>query len=99
MQYHFEWNPTKEKQNLHKHNLNFRQASTVFRDPAQLNLYDDEHSQDEDRWIPIGLDETGSLRVVIHTFEEIGKNHYLVRIISARKATLEEKSHYQKRKP
>ena len=98
MQYHFEWNPTKEKQNLRKHNLNFRQASTVFRDPAQLNLYDDEHSQDEDRWITIGLDETGSFRVVIHTFEQIDKDQCFIRIISARKATLEEQFHYQRRK-
>jgi uncharacterized DUF497 family protein len=62
-----------------------------------LNLYDDEHSQDEDRWITIGLDETGSLRVVIHTFEQIDKDRCLIRIISARKATLEEQAHYQRR--
>ncbi|MFM7384183.1 MAG: BrnT family toxin [Microcystaceae cyanobacterium] len=98
MQYHFEWNPTKEKQNLRKHNLNFRQASTVFRDPAQLNLYDEEHSQEEDRWITIGLDETGSLRVIVHTFEQIDKDRCLIRIISARKATLAEQTHYQRRK-
>ncbi|NEP82041.1 MAG: BrnT family toxin, partial [Okeania sp. SIO3B3] len=72
-------------------------ASTVFRHPYQLTIYDEEHSQDEDRWITIGLDETGILRVVIHTFKEINKFSYLIRIISARKATLTEIQVYQQR--
>ena len=45
----------------------------------------------------MGLDETGILRVVIHTFKEINKSSYLIRIISARKATLTETQVYQKR--
>lgn len=51
MRYIFDWNPEKEQQNIRKHKLNFRLASTVFRDPNQLTLYDEEHSQNEDRWI------------------------------------------------
>jgi uncharacterized DUF497 family protein len=70
LRYNFDWNPTKEKQNIHKHKVNFRVASTVFRDSCQLTLYDEEHSEDEDRWLTIGLDEMGILRVVIHTFEQ-----------------------------
>lgn len=97
MDYNFDWNPAKEKQNVRKHRLNFRLASTVFRDPYQLTIYDEEHSQDEDRWITIGLDETGILRVVLHTFEEINKFSYLIRIISARKATFTETQAYQER--
>ncbi|MEG4859689.1 BrnT family toxin [Microcoleus sp. K1-B1] len=49
MDYNFDWNPAKEKQNIRKHQLNFRWASTVFRDRSQLTIYDEEHSQDEDR--------------------------------------------------
>ncbi|MDY7005863.1 MAG: BrnT family toxin [Cyanobacteriota bacterium] len=97
MDYNFDWNPAKEKQNIRKHQLNFRLASTVFRDLYQLTIYDEEYSQDEDRWITIGLDETGILRVVIHTFKEINKSSYLIRIISARKATLTEIQVYQQR--
>ena len=88
----------KEKQNIRKHKLNFRLASTVFHDPSQLTLYDEEHSQDEDRWITIGLDETGILRVVIHTFEQTDRNSCLIRIVSARKATFNEQKYYQERK-
>ncbi len=98
MRYNFDWNPTKEKQNIRKHQVNFRIASTVFRDPDQLTLYDEEHSEDEDRWITIGLDEKGILRVVIHTFEQTDKYSCLIRIISARKATFNEQKYYQERK-
>ncbi|MTJ10622.1 BrnT family toxin [Anabaena sp. UHCC 0204] len=52
----------------------------------------------EDRWITIGLDETGILRVVIHTFEQTDEDSCLIRIISARKATFNEQQYYQGRK-
>ncbi|MCL1475753.1 BrnT family toxin [Argonema antarcticum A004/B2] len=97
MDYNFDWNSAKEKQNIRKHQLNFRLASTVFRDPYQLTIYDEEHSQDEDRWITIGLDETGILRLVIHTFEETDRSSCMIRIISARKATFIETQSYQER--
>ena len=98
MHYQFDWDQAKEKHNIRKHQLNFRQASTIFFDPAQLSLYDDDHSQEEDRWITIGLDKTGSLRVVIHTFDQIDSEHCLISIISARKATFLEQNQYQGRK-
>lgn len=98
MRYSFDWNPDKEKQNIRKHKTNFRLASTIFRDASQLTLYDEEHSQDEDRWITIGLDETGILRVVIHTFEQTDQDSSMIRIISARKATFNEQELYQRRK-
>jgi uncharacterized DUF497 family protein len=95
--YNFEWNPAKEQQNIRKHKLNFRLASTIFRDPYQLTLYDQEHSQEEDRWITLGVDETGILRVVIHRFQEVDRDSCLIRIISARKATLSEQQCYEDR--
>ena len=54
--------------------------------------------QDEDRWITIGLDETGTLRVFIHTFEQTDRTSCIIRIISARKANLTETQAYQERK-
>ena len=98
MDYHFDWNPAKENQNIRKHQVNFHLASIVFCDPCQLTIYDEDHSQYEDRWITIGLDETGILRVVIHTFEETDRDSCLIRIISARKATAIETESYQQRK-
>ncbi|AFZ36658.1 protein of unknown function DUF497 [Stanieria cyanosphaera PCC 7437] len=96
MRYQFDWNPQKEQQNIRKHGISFRQAATIFRDPNQLSIYDQAHSKYEDRWITIGLDNTGVLRVVVHTFEEIDKFSCKIRIISARKATNNEARQYQK---
>ncbi|NES02403.1 MAG: hypothetical protein F6K22_05845 [Okeania sp. SIO2F4] len=45
----------------------------------------------------IRLDETGILRVVVHTFKQINKSSYLIRIISAIQATFTEIQAYQKR--
>ena len=95
MQYSFDWDPLKELSNLRKHGVSFRQAATIFRDPRQLSIYDDEHSQNEDRWITLGIDDRGVVRVVIHTFEQVNQELCRIRIISARKATSAEVLQYQ----
>jgi uncharacterized protein len=95
LRYNFDWNPEKEKQNIRKHNLSFRQAASIFNDQNQLSIYDEEHSDNEDRWITIGLDSTGVLRVVVHTFEQTDEFSSEIRIISARKATSSEAKQYQ----
>ena len=95
MRFAFDWDPVKEQANIRKHRQAFRQAATIFRDPNQLSIYDDEHSQEEDRWITIGLHSAGVLRVVIHTFRQVGEDLCQIRIISARKATTSEVEQYR----
>ncbi len=95
MEYRFEWDPAKERANVRKHGLSFRRAASVFRDPNQLSIYDEEHSDDEERWITIGLDDTGVARVVVHTFKRVGPDLCVIRIISARKATRAELQQYK----
>jgi uncharacterized DUF497 family protein len=85
----FEWNPAKAKTNLAKHEVSFEEASTVFDDPMFITVLDDEHSQDEQRYITIGLSKGGQLLMVAHTERD---NH--IRIISARKATKNEEKFY-----
>jgi hypothetical protein len=97
LRYNFDWDPAKEKQNVRKHDVAFRRAATVFRDPNQLSIYDEEHSEDEDRWITLGIDSGGVLRVVIHTYEWIDEGLCEIRIISARKATNKETRQYRER--
>jgi uncharacterized protein len=94
LRYHFDWDPIKENQNLRKHKVTFRRAATVFRDPNQLSIYDEDHSVEEDRWITIGIDIGGIVRVVVHTFEQIDEDLWEIRIISARKATQAEINQY-----
>lgn len=96
MRYEFDWDPSKEAANIRKHQVNFRRAATVFRDPNQLSMFDDEHSQEEDRWITMGIDSSGVLRVVIHTYEQVNEDLCEIRIISARKASTMEASEYDK---
>lgn len=98
MIYRFEWDTAKEKQNKRKHGIDFRQAATVFRDPSQLSIYDEDHSNYEERWITIGLDSMGVLRIVVHTFEILDESLSQIRLISALKATFEEAEVYGQRR-
>jgi len=95
LRYSFDWDSTKDQQNIRKHRISFRQAATIFRDPNQLSIYDQEHSQEEERWITMGIDSTGVVRVVVHTYEQINDELCQIRIISARKVTNREMSQYR----
>ena len=95
MRYNLEWDSTKAKQNSRRHKVSFERAATVFRDPNQISIFDEEHSNDEDRWITLGLDRNGVLLVVIHTFRQINRSDVSIRIISASKATRTEIKQYE----
>lgn len=94
----FEWDKNKEKVNLQKHGVTFEQASYVFTDKFALNRFDDEHSENEDRWVLLGKSLNEILLLVVHTFVSNDGTEF-VRIISARKATKKEKQAYQERCP
>ena len=92
----FEWDKNKESINLKKHGVTFEQASYVFADKFALNRFDDEHLEDEDRWILLGKSLNKILLLVVHTFRNNDGTEF-VRIISARKASSSEKKIYQER--
>ncbi|MDK9718980.1 MAG: BrnT family toxin [Trichlorobacter sp.] len=94
----FEWDTQKERQNIEKHKITFVDAGHVFADPWQLNLFDEDHSDDEDRWVVIGMIPDSSVLLVVHTIR-ISGNEQMVRIISARKATKRERETYFARRP
>ena len=94
MKYHFEWDPAKALSNRSKHGVSFERAATVFRDSGQMSVPDDEHSDIEDRWATIGMDELGNLLVVIHTYRSEAADGIRIRIISARTATRYETRQY-----
>ena len=94
----FEWDTDKEKANVIKHGLSFEKASYVFADPYALSIFDNDHSDDEDRWLLLGKSLNDLIIVVAHTFRnEDGVE--VVRIISARKATKNEQQVYFERLP
>ena len=86
----FKWDKRKERQNKTKHNISFDEASTVFKDELSLTINDPLHSDAENRLIIIGESMEHRLLVVIHTERN---NH--IRIISARKATKNERRYYE----
>jgi len=86
----FEWDPQKAKSNLKKHRVSFEEASTAFQDTLSLTIDDPLHSIDEERVVLIGMSNKNRLLVVVHT--ERADN---IRIISARKATKEERKNYE----
>jgi hypothetical protein len=75
----FEWDDQKAEHNLRKHGVSFPEASTVFYDPLVITFADPDHSDDEDRFIVIGVSVEGRLLMVAH-MDRAGR----IRIISAR---------------
>ena len=95
MKYHFEWDWKKAKTNLGKHKITFEDATSVFKDTNAISISDEEHSEDEERWITIGLDSVTRTLIVIHTFISIDNDNCNIRMISARKATKNEQKLYE----
>jgi uncharacterized DUF497 family protein len=90
----FVWDETKQRQNLRKHGVSFEEAATVFHDEDGLVLDDPDHSQQEDRFILLGMSAVLRLLVVCHCYREGDR---VIRIISARKATPRERRQYKER--
>jgi uncharacterized DUF497 family protein len=95
MQFNFEWDPQKAKENLRAHRMSFEQAATVFRDPLARTIYDEPHSDAEERWVTLGLTVNGVLAVVVHTFVEVNHDTASIRLISACRATQREQQDYE----
>ena len=88
--YNFEWDPRKARGNRNKHGVAFDEAATVFKDPKAISIFDPDHSEIEDRWITMGISETGRLLIVIHAFRDESEDAVTIRIVSSRKATKQE---------
>ncbi|MCX6339346.1 MAG: BrnT family toxin [Candidatus Aureabacteria bacterium] len=95
MRYNFEWDPEKARANKRKHKVSFELASTVFRDPKAISVFDSEHGESEERWLTLGISATGALLVVHHTYDQLDDLMVRIRIISSRKATKRETKHYE----
>lgn len=89
----FEWDWNKSKINLQKHGIAFEEAKTVFWDENALVIDDPEHSEEEDRFIILGMSQKANLLVVCHCYRA---SDTVIRIISARKATRTETQFYGK---
>ncbi len=90
----FEWDESKNQTNRKKHGIWFEEAEQVFNDTEAIMFFDERHSQDEDRFILLGVSGSTRILVVVYCERHNGK---VIRIISARKATKKEVKRYEER--
>ena len=89
----FIWDETKNTTNKAKHGVSFETAKLVFDDPLHVSIQD-RYENGEERWQTLGLVGGVVVFLVAHTIYE-ANNQEIIRIISARKATKQEKVHYE----
>ena len=89
--YSFTWDENKNVLNQKKHDISFEEAKTVFYDENAFDFYDIDHSEDEDRFILLGLSNKVRILVVSYCFNV---DQSIIRIISSRKATKKESEFY-----
>ena len=87
----FEWDSEKNRKNIGKHGISFKEAVTAFTDGFARVIQDPDHSNEEDRFILLGMSTTLKLLVVCHCFRDKSK---VILIISARKANKSEAKQY-----
>jgi uncharacterized DUF497 family protein len=88
----FTWDNNKNSANMQKHGISFDEAKSVFYDDNARLMHDPDHSGDEERFLILGLSKKINILVVCHCYRE---NDEIIRIISARKATKNEKKQYE----
>ena len=87
----FSWDEGKNRENLRKHGISSEEATTSFSDGNARLKHDPDHLQDEDRFILLGFSAKLRLIVVPHVYRQDGQQ---IRIVSARKATRNERKQY-----
>lgn len=89
---HFEWDQRKAAANLRKHGVSFEEAKSAFLDERAKLIDDPDHSEDEDRFVLLGLSSALRILVVCHCYRS---EDGAIRIISARKANARERKSYE----
>jgi uncharacterized protein len=87
----FDWDERKAAANAKKHGVSFEEAKSIFLDERAKLINDPDHSEDEERFVLLGISSTLRLLVVCHCYRDVGN---VIRIISARKANASESKFY-----
>lgn len=90
----FEWDERKNTTNKRKHGISFEEAQTLFSDDHALIIGDPDASDEEDRFLLLGLSSALRMLVVCHCYR---RKDTVLRIISARKADRQEQQQYNDR--
>ncbi|MEG3845077.1 BrnT family toxin [Microcoleus sp. herbarium14] len=89
----FQWDEQKNKINQQKHGISFEEAESVFFDDYAVQFWEEEHSQEEERFLLLGISSKMRILLVVHCFRE---EDSIIRIISARKPTKNESKEYRR---
>ena len=87
----FSWDDRKARENLRKHGVPFEEAVTAFSDENARLMHDPKHSQDEDRFVLLGISSKLRILIICHVYRQDEKE---IRIISVRKADRDERKQY-----
>jgi uncharacterized DUF497 family protein len=90
----FEWDELKSRANKRKHGVTFEEAASAFFDDYAQLIADPDHSDEEDRFVLLGLSSALRLLVVCHCYR---LNDEVIRIISTRRANRSENLTYSRR--
>ncbi|OGU31802.1 MAG: hypothetical protein A2X67_04290 [Ignavibacteria bacterium GWA2_55_11] len=90
----FEWDEGKQAANVRQHGVSFVEAASAFTDENAIVIHDPDHSDDEDRFVLLGMSAKLRVLVVCHCYR---MNDDCVRLISARKAAKREQHQYFER--
>ncbi len=90
-----EWNELKNRDNVKKHGVSFKEAAEVLDDPLHISILDKRFDYFEERWITIGATKKGTILVVGHLYSVLQADE-TIRIITARKAIKKEREQYEK---
>jgi uncharacterized DUF497 family protein len=88
----FTWNEAISATNFEKHGVSFEEAKAVFSDEFARLIADPDHSDEEDRFLLLGLGSKLRLLVVCHCY----RDGDVIRVISARKAKKPERQQYER---
>ena len=89
----FLWNEEKAKINLERHRVSFVEAKSVFYDEHARLISDEDNSENEDRFLLLGMSFKPRLLLVCHCYRE---DDHVIRIISVRKSTRHEAQMYRR---
>ncbi len=87
----FEWDEAKNRKNRRAQGVSFEEAQTVFLDESAQRFFDPDHSEDEDRFLMLGISFRLRVLIVCHCYRA---SDTVIRIISARKADPQEEADY-----
>ena len=92
---HFEWDKSKNEENIKKHGIFFKDAEDVFDDPFHISIMDKRFDYFEERWITIGSTKDRKIIVIGHLYYLKENGEEVMRIITARKAVKKEREQYE----